>query len=209
MCVCVYVCSSITLERLEQFQPNLVHIWLHIYILYNIYLNWLHVCLLVCIDFCYCQLRFCWRGAPSLMKGQISRLQLLLALASLIILRPESPESRDNSLLIQIRDSPAWKAMSPCLYPPETRWPSYTPRHWDPFPPPSSDSQGYGGVIRTSLQAGTQSRSYFQIGILPEFSPSWREAPWSSRPEFFLLCKLTFAFQVLMKLIWRECGFVS
>jgi hypothetical protein len=24
MCVCVYVCSSITLERLEQFQPNLV-----------------------------------------------------------------------------------------------------------------------------------------------------------------------------------------
>jgi hypothetical protein len=26
MCVCVYVCSSITLERLEQFQPNLVHI---------------------------------------------------------------------------------------------------------------------------------------------------------------------------------------
>jgi hypothetical protein len=26
VCVCVYVCSSITLEHLEQFQPNLVHI---------------------------------------------------------------------------------------------------------------------------------------------------------------------------------------
>jgi hypothetical protein len=35
----VYVCSSITLERLEQFQPNLVHIWLYIYIYYIIYIN--------------------------------------------------------------------------------------------------------------------------------------------------------------------------
>jgi hypothetical protein len=29
MCVYVYVCSSITLERLEQFQPNLVHTHTH------------------------------------------------------------------------------------------------------------------------------------------------------------------------------------
>jgi hypothetical protein len=34
----VYVCSSITLERLEGFQPNLVHIWLYIY-------NWMYVCM--------------------------------------------------------------------------------------------------------------------------------------------------------------------
>jgi hypothetical protein len=26
----VYVCSSITLELLERFQPNLVHIWLYL-----------------------------------------------------------------------------------------------------------------------------------------------------------------------------------
>jgi hypothetical protein len=25
---------------------------------------------------------------------------------------------------------PTWKARSPYLYPPGTRWPSYTPRHW-------------------------------------------------------------------------------
>jgi hypothetical protein len=32
VCVCVYmyVCSGITLERLERYQPNLVHIWLYV-----------------------------------------------------------------------------------------------------------------------------------------------------------------------------------
>jgi hypothetical protein len=30
--VCVCVCPGITLERLERFQPNLVHILLYIYI---------------------------------------------------------------------------------------------------------------------------------------------------------------------------------
>jgi hypothetical protein len=41
VCVCVFVCSGITLERLEQFRPNLVHTLLYvcvrilcIYILY-------------------------------------------------------------------------------------------------------------------------------------------------------------------------------
>jgi hypothetical protein len=29
-CVCVFVCSGITLERLERFQPNLVHILLYV-----------------------------------------------------------------------------------------------------------------------------------------------------------------------------------
>jgi hypothetical protein len=32
MCVCGYVCSSIALERLEQFQPNLVYIYMTTYI---------------------------------------------------------------------------------------------------------------------------------------------------------------------------------
>jgi hypothetical protein len=30
VCVCVRVCSGITLERLERFQPNLVHILLNV-----------------------------------------------------------------------------------------------------------------------------------------------------------------------------------
>jgi hypothetical protein len=44
MCLCGYVCFSITLERLEQFQPNLVHMTIYIYkniilyIIYNLYI---------------------------------------------------------------------------------------------------------------------------------------------------------------------------
>jgi hypothetical protein len=38
MCVCVYICSSITLERLERFQPNLVHICMCKNLVYIIYI---------------------------------------------------------------------------------------------------------------------------------------------------------------------------
>jgi hypothetical protein len=44
---------------------------------------------------------------------------------------------------------PTWRARPPYLYPPVTRWPSYTPRHWVPF-----SSQGYGGGILTCLHSG-------------------------------------------------------
>jgi hypothetical protein len=30
VCACVFVCSGITLERLERFRPNLVHIWMYV-----------------------------------------------------------------------------------------------------------------------------------------------------------------------------------
>jgi hypothetical protein len=29
-CMCVFVCSGITLERLERFRPNFIHIWLYV-----------------------------------------------------------------------------------------------------------------------------------------------------------------------------------
>jgi hypothetical protein len=40
VCVCVCVCSGITLERLERFQPNLVHTLLYVCvrILYRVYI---------------------------------------------------------------------------------------------------------------------------------------------------------------------------
>jgi hypothetical protein len=52
------------------------------------------------------QLRVCWRGALSLTRGRICRLQLLLALASAVIFRSESHGTRDHILLSQIRDFP-------------------------------------------------------------------------------------------------------
>jgi hypothetical protein len=52
------------------------------------------------------QFGFCWCGAPSLMRGRVCRLQLLLALASAVILGSESRGTRDHILLSQFRDFP-------------------------------------------------------------------------------------------------------
>jgi hypothetical protein len=73
------------------------------------------------------QLRVCWGGALSLTRGRVCRLQLLLVLASAVILGSESRWIRDHILLSQIRDSPTWRAKSPYLYPLGIGWPSYTP----------------------------------------------------------------------------------
>jgi hypothetical protein len=51
------------------------------------------------------QLRVCWFGAPSLTRGRVCRLQLLLVLASAIIFGSESRRTRGYILLSQIRDS--------------------------------------------------------------------------------------------------------
>jgi hypothetical protein len=52
------------------------------------------------------QLRVCWCGAPSLMRGWVCRLQLLLALASAAILGIESRGTHNDILLSQFPDSP-------------------------------------------------------------------------------------------------------
>jgi hypothetical protein len=50
------------------------------------------------------QLRVCRCGALSLTRGRVCRSELLLGLASAVILGSESLRSRDNTLLSQIRD---------------------------------------------------------------------------------------------------------
>jgi hypothetical protein len=52
------------------------------------------------------QLWVCWCGALSQTRERVCRLQLLLGLASVVILGSESRETRDHILLSQIRDSP-------------------------------------------------------------------------------------------------------
>jgi hypothetical protein len=52
------------------------------------------------------QLRVCWCGALSLTRGRVCRLQLLLGLASAVILGSESLGTRDHILLSQIWDFP-------------------------------------------------------------------------------------------------------
>jgi hypothetical protein len=59
-------------------------------------------------DFYCCQtLRVCWYEALSLTIGRVCRLQLLLVLASAVILGPESRGTRDHILLSQIRYFPS------------------------------------------------------------------------------------------------------
>jgi hypothetical protein len=59
------------------------------------------------LDFYYCQtVAGSWCGALSLTRGRVCRLQLLLALASAVILGSESRGTRDHILLSQIRDFP-------------------------------------------------------------------------------------------------------
>jgi hypothetical protein len=67
--------------------------------------------------------RFCWCEVPSLIRGQVCRLTLLLVFASVVILGSESLKSHDHILLPQIQGFPTWRASSPYLYPPGLGFP--------------------------------------------------------------------------------------
>jgi hypothetical protein len=72
----------------------------------------------------------------SLTRGWVRSLQLLLVLASTVILSSDSRGTRDHILLSQIQDSPNLEGQVPYLRPPGTGTPSYTPRHWVPVSSP-------------------------------------------------------------------------
>jgi hypothetical protein len=68
------------------------------------------------------QLQVCWCGAPSLTRGWVCRLQLLLALDSAVIL---GSGLMTTFYCLRFETPPTWRARSPYLYPPGTGWPSY------------------------------------------------------------------------------------
>jgi hypothetical protein len=81
-------------------------------------------------------------GTSSLMWGWACRLQLLLVLASAVILRSESRGTHGHIL------APNLEGQVPVFISHRKRWPSHTSRHCVPY-----DSQGYGGGIQPSLHA--------------------------------------------------------
>jgi hypothetical protein len=99
------------------------------------------------------QLRVCWCGALSLTRERFCRLQLLLDLASAVILGSES-----------VSDSRLSKPGGP-----STR--IYIPQALDFLFVSSYDSQGHSGRIRTRLHTGTQSRL-----IYPSHGPHRKES---------------------------------
>jgi hypothetical protein len=66
----------------------------------------------------------------SLMRGWVCRLQLLLVLASAVILRSESHGTHDHILLSQIQDSPNLEIQVPVFISPRNRVAWLYPWHW-------------------------------------------------------------------------------
>jgi hypothetical protein len=63
----------------------------------------------------------------SLTRVWVCRLQLLMGLASAVIL---------GSYCLRFETPPTWRNRPPYLYPPGTGCPRYVPRHWVPFSSP-------------------------------------------------------------------------
>jgi hypothetical protein len=115
------------------------------------------------------QLRVCWCGALSLTRERVCRLQLLLVLASAVILGSESRGTRDHILLSQIRDSPNLEGQVPVFISPRNRVTRLYPQALVSLFVASYDSQGYGGGIRNGLHAGNPLRRYSEHLITVTF----------------------------------------
>jgi hypothetical protein len=121
--------------------------------------------------------------ASFLTRGWVCRLQLLLVLASAVILRFESRGTHDHILLSQIRDSPNLEDQITVFISSRNRVARLYPQALGSLFVVSHDSQGYGGGVLTRLHTGfsnslcSRSQSYFTTGGLPPTSSSWRQAP--------------------------------
>jgi hypothetical protein len=92
--------------------------------------------------------------APSRTRVRVCRLQLLLALASAVILGSESRGTHDDILLSQFQDSPDLEGQVPVFISPGNRVAQLYSQVFGSLFVASYDSQGYGGGIRTRLHAG-------------------------------------------------------
>jgi hypothetical protein len=93
-------------------------------------------------------------GAPSLTRGRVCRLQLLLALASAVIVLSEFREIHDHILLSQIWDSPNLKGQVPVFISPRNRVAQlYLQALNSLFV--TYESQGHVGGIRARLHTGS------------------------------------------------------
>jgi hypothetical protein len=99
------------------------------------------------------QLQICWCEALSLTRERVCRLQLLLVLASAVILGFESRGTHDHTLLSQIRDSPDLEGQVPVFISPRNRVVQLYPQALGSLSVTSYYSQGYDGSIRTCLHA--------------------------------------------------------
>jgi hypothetical protein len=110
-------------------------------------------------------------GEPSLTRGRVCRLQLLLDLASAVILRSESLGTHDHILLSQIRDSLNLEGQVPVFMSPRNGWPNCTTRHWVPFSSPATTRRATMEVFEPASTRGVtndgQSTSLIALARTP------------------------------------------
>jgi hypothetical protein len=92
------------------------------------------------------QLRVCYFVAPSLTRGWVCSLLLMLVLTRAAPLGWVLQDSKPYFIVPILETSPTWRARSPYLYPPRNRVGSLSVA--------SHDSQGYGGGILSRLHTG-------------------------------------------------------
>jgi hypothetical protein len=98
------------------------------------------------------------------MRGRVCRLQLVVALASAVILGSESRGTSDHILLCQIRDSSNLEGQVPVFISPRNRVAQLYPEALAALFIATYDSHGYGGGIRPRLHAGRgRSRTFSHI----------------------------------------------
>jgi hypothetical protein len=130
------------------------------------------------------QLRVCWFGAPSLTRGRVCHLYLLLAVASAVIFGSESHRTRDHILLSQFQ-------RLPFSSPPTTRRVTV-----EVFVPAST------GDLNSR-----QSQSYVTTDGQPA-SLFWNKAPiWGLWPDLYYLCD-SYGLVLVGRPLWREVGSV-
>jgi hypothetical protein len=115
-----------------------------------------------------------------LTRGWARRLQLLLGLASAVILRSESRGTHDHILLSQIRDSPNLEGQVPVFMFPSHRVARLYPQALGSIFVASYDSQGYGGGIRL-LNLRISAELYLKSVFVPhrEHAPSPLQIPFT------------------------------
>jgi hypothetical protein len=105
------------------------------------------------LEILFRQLQMCYFVAPSLTRGRVCNLLLLLVLASAVPLGTESRRTHGHILLPHLR-LPQPRRPGPCIYiPQEQGGPVIPPGTVFPFVA-LYDSQGYGGGILTRLHTG-------------------------------------------------------
>jgi hypothetical protein len=85
------------------------------------------------------------------MRRWVCHLQLLLVLASAVILRSESRGTHDHILLPQIRDPPNLEGQVPVFISPSNMVAQLYPQTLGSLLVASHDPQGYSGGIRSPL----------------------------------------------------------